>query len=82
MTVTTDLLTVNFQKDGASKDTFILHLVLHNNNNNNNNFPVVMKYRVGVRRGITNRLMARWGSSALAGSLSSDGVTIKILVMI
>ena len=41
-----------------------------------------MKYRVGVRRGMTNRFMARWGSSALAGSLSSDGVTIKILVVI
>ena len=26
--------------------------------------------------------MAKWGSSALAGSLSSDGVTIKILVVI
>ena len=26
--------------------------------------------------------MARWGSSALAGSLSSDGVTIKIQVLI
>ena len=27
-------------------------------------------------------IMARWGSSALVGSLSSDGVTIKILVVI
>ena len=41
-----------------------------------------MKYRFVVRRGITNRLMVRWGSSALAGSLSSDGATIKILVVI
>ena len=53
----------------------------NNNNNNNNNIPVVMKYRARVRRGITNRLMARWGFSVLAGSLSSDGVTIKILVV-
>ena len=44
--------------------------------------PEVLKYRGGVRRGIANRLMARWGSSALVGSLSSDGVTIKILVVI
>ena len=43
--------------------------------------PEVLKYRVGIRRGITNRLMSRWGSSALAGSLSSDGVTIKRLVV-
>ena len=41
-----------------------------------------MKYQVGVRWGITNRFMSTWGSSALAGSLSSDGVTIKILVVI
>ena len=40
--------------------------------------PVVLKYRVGVRRGITNRLMARRGSLGLAVSPSSDGVTIKI----
>ena len=39
--------------------------------------PVVSKYRVGVRRGITNRLMARRGSSGLVVSPSSDGVTIK-----
>ena len=45
-------------------------------------YPEVLKYRGGVRQGIANRLMARWGSSALAGSLSSDGVTIKILVVI
>ena len=44
--------------------------------------PEVLKYRGGVRRGIANRLMARWGSSVLVGSLSSDGVTIKILVVI
>ena len=44
-------------------------------------FPMVVKYRIGVRRGITNRLMARWRSSALAGSLSSDGATIKTLVV-
>ena len=42
----------------------------------------VAKYRGGVRRSIANHLMARWGFSALAGSLSSDGVTIKILVVI
>ena len=47
-----------------------------------NNFSVVLKYQVGVRWGIANRLMARWRSSALAGSLSSDGVTIKTLVVI
>ena len=41
-----------------------------------------MKYRVAVRRGINNRLMTRWRSSALAGSLSNDGVTIKIMVVI
>ena len=41
-----------------------------------------MKYRVGVRRGITNRLRTRWGSSALAGSLSSNGVMMKTLVVI
>ena len=44
--------------------------------------PEVLKYRGGVRRGIAYRLIARWGSSALADSLSSDGVTIKILVVI
>ena len=48
----------------------------------NNNNPEVLKYRGGVQCGIANRLMARWGSSALVGSLSSDGVTIKILVVI
>ena len=53
----------------------------NNNDNNNNNTPEVLKYRVGVRRGITNRFMARLGCSALAGSLSSDGVMIKILVV-
>ena len=41
-----------------------------------------MSYRGGVRLGIANRLMARLGSSALAGSLSSDGVIIKIRVVI
>ena len=53
----------------------------NNNNDNNNNTPEVLKYRFGVRRGITNRFMARLGCSALAGSLSSDGVMIKILVV-
>ena len=55
-----------------------------NNNNNNNSItkPEVVKYRGGVRWGIANCLMARWGTSVLAGSLSSDGVTIKIPVMI
>ena len=52
------------------------------NNNNYNYDPVVLKYRVGVWPNITDRLMDRWGSSVLAGSLSSDGVTIKILVVI
>ena len=46
------------------------------------NNPEVLKYRGGVQWVIANRLMARWGSSALVGSLSSDGVTIKILVLI
>ena len=53
----------------------------NNNNDNNNNTPEVLKYRVGVRRGITNRFMARLGCSAVAGSLSSDCVMIKILVV-
>ena len=41
-----------------------------------------MKYRGGIRCDIANCLMVRWGSSDLAGSLSSDCVTIKILVVI
>ena len=44
--------------------------------------PEILKYQGGIWQGIANRIMARWGSSALAGSLSSDGVTIKILVVI
>ena len=43
-------------------------------------YPVISKYRVDVRRGITIRLMARRGSLGLAVSPSSDGVTIKIPV--
>ena len=37
----------------------------------------VMKYQVGVRWGLNKRLIASWGPSALAGSLTSDGITIK-----
>ena len=36
----------------------------------------------GIRWGIAYSLMARWVSSALAGSLSSGGVMIKIIVVI
>ena len=42
---------------------------------------MVLKYQVDVRRGLTNRLMAREGSLTLVGNLSSDGVTIKILAV-
>ena len=45
-------------------------------------YSTVINDNVGVRRGIANRLTARWESSALAGSLSSDGVTIKLLVVV
>ena len=31
------IITANFQKDGASEDTSILHLASSNNNNNDNN---------------------------------------------
>ena len=41
--------------------------------------PSLLKYRVGVRRGIVC-LMGRKNSSALGGSLSRDGVSIKTLV--
>ena len=41
---------------------------------------MVLKYSVGVRQGLTNRLMTIEGSLALADNLSSDDVTIKILV--
>ena len=43
------------------------------------NKPVVCKCRAGFRRGIANRLVA---GEALAGAISSDGVTIRTLVMI
>ena len=48
----------------------------------NDIYPEVLKYWVDVWWGIANRLMVRWGSSALASSLPSDGVAIKILVVI
>ena len=47
----------------------------------NNNNPQVLKYRSGVLRNIDNRLMAGLGSSAMTGRLSSDGFTIKILLV-
>ena len=34
--------------------------------------PMISKYWSDFRRGIVNCLMARWESSALAGSLSSE----------
>ena len=43
---------------------------------------IIIRIIIGLRRGITNHLMARWGSPALPGSLSSDGVMIKIVVVI
>ena len=43
--------------------------------------PETMKYRVGVRRGLVC-LMAGRGSLALVGNPPSDGVTIKILVVV
>ena len=39
----------------------------------------LLKYQVGVRRGIVC-LMGRENSSALGGSLSRDGISIKTLV--
>ena len=48
----------------------------------NDIYPEVLKYWVDVWWGIASRLMIRWGSSALASSLPSDGVAIKILVVI
>ena len=65
----------------------------NNNDNNNNNIMIIisiiiktitiisetLKYRVGVRRGIVY-LMGRKNTSALGGSLSRDGVSIKRLV--
>ena len=41
-----------------------------------------MKYQIGIWQDMINHLMARWGSSALAGSLSSDVVKVKVLVVI
>ena len=41
--------------------------------------PRLLKYQVGVRRGIVC-LMSRENSSALGGSLSRDGVSIKKLL--
>ena len=40
--------------------------------------PRLLKYQVGVQRGIVC-LMGRENSSALGGSLSRDGVSIKTL---
>ena len=40
--------------------------------------PRLLKYQVGVRRGIVC-LMGRENSSALGGRLSRDGVSIKTL---
>ena len=42
----------------------------------------ILKYQDGVSWDIANSLMSRWGSSALAVCLSSDGVTTKGLVVI
>ena len=52
----------------------------NNNDDNNNIIPVVLKYWVGMRWSITNRLMVREGSLTIVDKLSSDGVTIKTLV--
>ena len=41
---------------------------------------MALKYRVDIRQGLTNYLMAREGSLSLVGNLSNDGVTIEILV--
>ena len=49
-------------------------------NNNNNNNKMVYKYQFDVQRGLTNYFMPREGFLALVGNLSSDSVTIKILV--
>ena len=46
------------------------------NNDNNNNIPETLKHRVGVRREIIG-LMGRKNPSALGGSLSRNGVSIK-----
>ena len=50
----------------------------NNNNNNNNSSPEILRYRVGIRWGIVCP-MGRKKSSALGGSLSRDGVSIKRL---
>ena len=47
---------------------------VNNDNNNNNIIPEALKYRVGVC------LTGRKNLSALVGSLSRDGVSIKTLV--
>ena len=51
----------------------------NNNNNNNNSLPKNLKCWVGIRWEIVC-LMGRKNSSALGGSLSRDGVSIKTLV--
>ena len=55
---------------------------IKNNNYNNNNIPMVLKYQVGIRPGITMSHGQAGVFIALDGSLPRDGVSIKTLVVV
>ena len=54
----------------------------NNNKNNNNNFPMVLKYQVVVRQGISRPQGHIRIFIGLVGNFPRDGILIKILVVV